>query len=191
MLLHLHSAVCNDDPSAQIISCWLALKRPDNCKSYNFKPPFLRCLWLTSVSLDKCTDITLKQTTAIFQIFTYSSWMIILSSNSRLTTVAEKASLNYLAGIAQYSDLVTGWTIGAIGVRFSPGEGATNFSLRHCVQNSSGAHPASYPMCTRGSLPGDLRGQGVRLTTDLHLASRLRIRGAIPPLLHMPSRRGA
>jgi hypothetical protein len=32
--------------------------------------------------------------------------------------------------------------------------GAGNFSLHHHVQNSSGAHPASYPMGTRGSFPG-------------------------------------
>jgi hypothetical protein len=32
--------------------------------------------------------------------------------------------------------------------------GAENFSLHHRVQNGSGAHPSSYPMGTRGSLPG-------------------------------------
>jgi hypothetical protein len=37
-------------------------------------------------------------------------------------------------------------------VRF-PAE-AGNFSLHHLVQNDSGAHPASYPMGTRGSFPG-------------------------------------
>jgi hypothetical protein len=31
---------------------------------------------------------------------------------------------------------------------------AGNFSLHHCVQNGSGAYPASYPMSTRGSFPG-------------------------------------
>jgi hypothetical protein len=36
-------------------------------------------------------------------------------------------------------------------VRFVAGAG--NFSLRHRVQNISGAHPASYPMGTRGSFP--------------------------------------
>jgi hypothetical protein len=36
-------------------------------------------------------------------------------------------------------------------VRFPAGAG--NFSLRHRVQNGSGAHPASYPMDTRGSFP--------------------------------------
>jgi hypothetical protein len=37
-------------------------------------------------------------------------------------------------------------------IRFPAGAG--NFSLHHRVQNGSGAYPASYPMGTRGSLPG-------------------------------------
>jgi hypothetical protein len=32
--------------------------------------------------------------------------------------------------------------------------GAGNFPLHHRIQNGSGAHPASYPMGTRGSFPG-------------------------------------
>jgi hypothetical protein len=32
---------------------------------------------------------------------------------------------------------------------------ARNFSLHHRVQTGSGANPASYPMGTRGSFPGD------------------------------------
>jgi hypothetical protein len=32
--------------------------------------------------------------------------------------------------------------------------GAGNFSLHHHDQNGSGAHPASYPMGTRGPFPG-------------------------------------
>jgi hypothetical protein len=38
-------------------------------------------------------------------------------------------------------------------VRFPAGTG--NFCLLHRVQNGSEAHPASYPVGTRGSLPGD------------------------------------
>jgi hypothetical protein len=38
-------------------------------------------------------------------------------------------------------------------VRFLAGAG--NFSLYHRVQNGPGAHPASYPMGTRVSFPGD------------------------------------
>jgi hypothetical protein len=37
-------------------------------------------------------------------------------------------------------------------VRFPVGDG--NFSLHYRVQNGSGAHPASYPMGTRGSFLG-------------------------------------
>jgi hypothetical protein len=37
-------------------------------------------------------------------------------------------------------------------VRFLAGTG--NFSLHHRVLHGSGAHPASYPMGTRGSFPG-------------------------------------
>jgi hypothetical protein len=37
-------------------------------------------------------------------------------------------------------------------VRFPAGAG--NFSLQHRVQNGSGAHPASYPVRTRGSFAG-------------------------------------
>jgi hypothetical protein len=36
-------------------------------------------------------------------------------------------------------------------VRFLAGAG--NFSLHHHVQNGPGAHPASYPLGTRGSFP--------------------------------------
>jgi hypothetical protein len=39
-----------------------------------------------------------------------------------------------------------------IGVRFRAGAGS--FSLRHRMQNGSGAHPASYAMGTRDSFPG-------------------------------------
>jgi hypothetical protein len=45
--------------------------------------------------------------------------------------------------------LATGWMIG---VGFPAGAG--NFPLHHRVQTGSGAHPASYPMCTGGSFPG-------------------------------------
>jgi hypothetical protein len=37
-------------------------------------------------------------------------------------------------------------------IRFPAGAG--NFSLHHCVQNGSGAYPASYPVGTRGSFAG-------------------------------------
>jgi hypothetical protein len=48
----------------------------------------------------------------------------------------------------EYTNWCTGRTTGD---RFPAGAG--NFSLRHPVQKSSGAHPSSYPMGTRGFLP--------------------------------------
>jgi len=41
-----------------------------------------------------------------------------------------------------------GWTIG---VCFLAGAG--NFSVLHCIQTGSGAHPATYQMGTRVSFP--------------------------------------
>jgi hypothetical protein len=55
-------------------------------------------------------------------------------------------------------------------VRFPVGAG--KFSLHYRVQNGSGAHPASYPMGTRGSFPGGKAAGGVKLTTHLHLVPR-------------------
>jgi len=69
--------------------------------------------------------------------------------------------------------------------------GAWNFSLHHCVQTGSGAYPASYPMGTRDSFPRGKAAGGVKLTTHLHLVSKSRILGAIPPLPNTPSWRGA
>jgi hypothetical protein len=60
--------------------------------------------------------------------------------------------------------------------------GAGNFSLHHRVQTGSEAHPASYPVGTRGYFPGGKAAGGVKLTTYLHLVPRSRIREAILPL---------
>jgi hypothetical protein len=78
------------------------------------------------------------------------------------------------AGIAPWyiTRLRTVWS----GVRVPVWAG--NFFPHTRVKTCSGAHPASYPMRTRGSFSG-----GVKLTTQLHLVLRLRTRGAIPPLL--------
>jgi hypothetical protein len=73
-------------------------------------------------------------------------------------------------------------------VRFPAGAG--NFSLHHRVQNGSGAHPASYPMVTRGSFPGG-KAAGreadhsppssaeVKECVELHLYSPIRLHGVV------------
>jgi hypothetical protein len=65
-------------------------------------------------------------------------------------------------------------------VRVPAGDG--NFSPYHHVQTGSGAHKASYPVCTRGSFPAGKAVGFVKLTTHLHLVPRSRIRGAVTPL---------
>jgi hypothetical protein len=50
--------------------------------------------------------------------------------------------------------IVLGYGLDDWGSRVQFLAGAGNFSLHHHVQNSSGAHPVSYPVGTRGSFPG-------------------------------------
>jgi hypothetical protein len=61
--------------------------------------------------------------------------------------------------------------------------GAGTFFLHHLIQISCGAHPASYLIGTGGFFWGKINW-GMKLTTHLHLVPRLRICGAVPPLLH-------
>jgi hypothetical protein len=65
-------------------------------------------------------------------------------------------------------------------VRFPVGAG--NFSLHNSVQKGSGAHPASYPMGTRGSFPeGKTAGAWSWPLTSIKCRGQ-RMRGAIPQL---------
>jgi hypothetical protein len=59
---------------------------------------------------------------------------------------------------------------------------ARDFSLLQNDQASFGAHPASCLMGTR-VLPLGWRSQGVKLATHLRLVPKLRMSGAIPPLM--------
>jgi hypothetical protein len=53
--------------------------------------------------------------------------------------------------------------------------GAGNFSLHYCVQNGSGAHPASYPIGTRGSFP---KGKVARREADHSPPSSAEVKNA-------------
>jgi hypothetical protein len=56
------------------------------------------------------------------------------------------------------------------------------------VQTISGVHPGFYSLGAGGCFfPKGLISLGIRLTTHLHLVSRARISGAIPPLSKMPA----
>jgi hypothetical protein len=50
--------------------------------------------------------------------------------------------------------IALGYGLDDRGSRFRFPAGPGNFSIHHRLQNGSGAHPASYPMDTRGSFPG-------------------------------------
>jgi len=62
-------------------------------------------------------------------------------------------------------------------------QGQTFFLLLN-PQTGFGAHTASYFMGTE-EFCRELSGRGVKLTTHLHLMSRLRMSGAIPLILFM------
>jgi hypothetical protein len=75
-----------------------------------------------------------------------------------------------------------------IGVRIPAGAG--NFSLRHRVQTGSGAHPASYPVGTKGPLLGVKRpgreadhsppsSAEVKECVELYLPSPIRPHGVV------------
>jgi hypothetical protein len=67
------------------------------------------------------------------------------------------------------------------GVRFPARTG--NYSLHHRVQNGSGAHPASYPMDTRGSFPGVKR---LGRETDHSPPSSAEFKECVELYLHFP-----
>jgi hypothetical protein len=67
-------------------------------------------------------------------------------------------------------------------VRFPAGAG--NFSLHHRVQNCSGAHPASYPMGTRGCFPG---GKAAGSWTDRSPPSSAEVKEWVELYLSSPS----
>jgi len=66
-----------------------------------------------------------------------------------------------------------GWTIGVSRVPFPAGAG--NFSLHHCIQNSSGAHPASYSMGIWGS---SREVKQLRCEVDLSPPSSAKVKNA-------------
>jgi hypothetical protein len=61
------------------------------------------------------------------------------------------SSFYFLSEAGRVQWYIAGLRFGRSGVQVLAGAG--NFSLHHRIQTGSGAHPASYPMCTKGSFP--------------------------------------
>jgi hypothetical protein len=68
--------------------------------------------------------------------------------------INQQESFIYLAKKSHDNSLALGYGLDDRGSRVRFPAGAGKFSLHHRVHNGSGAHPASYPMGTRGSFPG-------------------------------------
>jgi hypothetical protein len=66
-------------------------------------------------------------------------------------------------------------------VRFPAGAG--NFSLHYRVQNSSGAHPASYPIGTKGSFPA---GEAAGREADHSPPPSTEVKECVELYLHSP-----
>jgi hypothetical protein len=77
-------------------------------------------------------------------VHTYSRWVTYVLHISWALMESRDSSV----GIA------LGYGSDDCGFRVRFPEGAGNFSFHLCVQTGSGAHPASYPMGTRGSSLG-------------------------------------
>jgi len=63
-----------------------------------------------------------------------------------------QGTVHIQAGVAQYRDEAMGWMTR---VQFLEGAMMGLFSLCHCIWTGSAAHPAFYPVGTRGSFPRD------------------------------------
>jgi hypothetical protein len=81
---------------------------------------------------------------------------------------------------ASFFSIALGYRLDDRGFRVRFPAGAGHFSLHHRVQTGSGSHSASYPMVNRGSFREN-KAAGA-WNWPLHLLSRSKMRGAIPPV---------
>jgi hypothetical protein len=108
---------------------------------------------------------SLSHTSDVATVILLFSWLTFLRKNDYNTTSMEKTHKNKFTVIKSKSrdssvGIALGYGLGNRGSRVPFPAGTGNFSLHHRVQNGSGAHPASYPMGTRGSFPGGKEAAG-------------------------------
>jgi hypothetical protein len=88
-------------------------------------------------------------------VFLFSSTKLISSIDQELLWPIQFHSLLiFLKSCVSSVGIVLGYGLDDWGSRVRFPVGAGNFSLHCRVQNSSRAHPASYPVGTTGSFPG-------------------------------------
>jgi hypothetical protein len=110
------------------------------------------------------------------------SYCMLCSHDSEFIQLLFQSLVDSAVGIATGHGMAGGM---GVGVRVPVGR----TFLLHVFQTGSGAHPASYLMCTGGSSPGVKRQ--VREADHLQLMPRSRKYGSIHPHLHTPSCHGA
>jgi hypothetical protein len=96
------------------------------------------------------------------------SWLFTFYGSAITNFTKIFTSLNFF--FTQYSLWLQNWT-----ARVWCPEEAKDFSSSLCVQTSSLAYPAFYPLGTSDPFPGVKLGQGVMLTTHAHLVPRSRM----------------
>jgi hypothetical protein len=120
-----------------------------------------------------------------FEVFKVS-----LFGELKHATLPEKcfSYLTYRQGKSRYSSvtLVTGYGMDGRGIGVKSPAGAREFSLLHSVQTGSGAHPASYPNGTWGSIPG-VKRKGYEADHSPPPSAEVKNGEDIPPLPHTPS----
>jgi hypothetical protein len=116
--------------------------------------------------------------------YAFLAWCLVkYRGNFTLPFARYKKSRDSSVGIA------LGYGLDDRGSRVRFPAGAGNFSL-HRVQNGSGAHPASYQRVP-GALSLRVERPGREADHSPPCSAKVRMRGAIPPLLSTSSWRGA
>jgi hypothetical protein len=126
------------------------------CTSHCTEPQILLLTYLinsTAITLQRGINYLAKQTSCrgVFRIKTAHLLLCVSFLNhKRFFESLDKLRKSRDSSVS----IALGYGLDDRGSRVRFPTGAGNFSLHHRVQNSSGVHPASYPMCTRSSFPG-------------------------------------
>jgi hypothetical protein len=145
------------------------MERPQLVNIWNKQSRISGKGWLPVWALDKGLTSDHCKKKVVTKYYTIGTSGEFLSTRQRISSQAERLSASQ-EGLCSMESVLKKWfdipshnsSVGiALGyglddrgssVRFLVGAG--NYSLHHGVQNGSGAHPASYPMGTKGSFPG-------------------------------------
>jgi hypothetical protein len=155
---------------------------------------YLNCIVIWTTGHSQAWNILEWSLYSTFHFMLFTSLFCEMSNTSRLTSCLFLSFINesyfvthththththtYLHGYI----VVLGYGLDDRGSRARFPAGAGNFSL-HRVQNGSVAHPASYPMGTRGSFPG---GKAAGREADHSPPTCAEVKECVELYLHSP-----